>query len=238
MRNWMVLGMMALAVLTTPVWADPTFYVAPNSYPGWSSTLDVPWQTAVGSFWEADLDNYANGFDLDSLVMGPITVDVGLGGAASTAEIYAGSWSGGAVYGTVFDKALLNRGATGGPHGEITFQFSTPVAGFGAWLFDNNQGSSESFDMIVTEVGGSTFTSSALESGNGNSHFVEGWLGATSAVGITEVSYRVLVTGGGPAAGKFFEIDHLQVSPVPVPGAVLLGLLGLSAAGWRLRRFA
>jgi len=33
-------------------------------------------------------------------------------------------------------------------------------------------------------------------------------------------------------------VDDLQVTQVPVPGAVLLGLLGLSAAGWRLRRFA
>jgi len=32
--------------------------------------------------------------------------------------------------------------------------------------------------------------------------------------------------------------DLASLTPVPVPGAVLLGLLGLSAAGWRLRRFA
>jgi len=35
-----------------------------------------------------------------------------------------------------------------------------------------------------------------------------------------------------------FEFDNLAVGTVPVPGAVLLGLLGLSAAGIRLRRFA
>lgn len=32
------------------------------------------------------------------------------------------------------------------------------------------------------------------------------------------------------------EIDNVQLSVVPVPGAFLLGCLGLSCAGWRLRR--
>jgi len=32
--------------------------------------------------------------------------------------------------------------------------------------------------------------------------------------------------------------DTFRVSAVPVPGAVLLGILGLTAAGVRLRRFA
>jgi hypothetical protein len=35
-----------------------------------------------------------------------------------------------------------------------------------------------------------------------------------------------------------FELDNLAVSVVPVPGAVLLGFLGLSAAGMRLRKRA
>ncbi len=225
-----------------PAGADPTWYVAPNTYPGSSSTLDVPWQTAVGSFVELNLDGYANGFDVDTLLMGTVTVDVGLGGTngtASTAEIYAGSW-GGAVLGTVYNKALLNRDASNLAHSEITFGFSSPVSGFGAWLFDNNKDSQESFVMTVTELGGATFTSGVLESGNGTAHFVEGWLGATSAVGITGVSYRVITTTGLPAAGKFFELDHLQIGPVvthvPLPGAVLLGFLGLGAAGMKLRR--
>jgi len=35
-----------------------------------------------------------------------------------------------------------------------------------------------------------------------------------------------------------FEFDNLAVGTVPVPGAVLLGILGLSAAGIKLRKFA
>jgi hypothetical protein len=34
----------------------------------------------------------------------------------------------------------------------------------------------------------------------------------------------------------YYHIDGIYENPVPVPGAVLLGALGLSVAGWRLRR--
>lgn len=34
----------------------------------------------------------------------------------------------------------------------------------------------------------------------------------------------------------YTHIDGIYENPVPVPGAVLLGVLGLSFAGWRLRR--
>lgn len=37
---------------------------------------------------------------------------------------------------------------------------------------------------------------------------------------------------------KDVGIDNLQVTPVPVPAALLLGLLGMGAAGLKLRRFA
>jgi len=231
------------AFVALPAAADPTFYVAPNAYSSSSSTSDVPWQNAVGSFTELDLDNFANTTAIDTLTFGSIVANVGLGGlngTASTAEIFAGSWGGdsnGSVYGTVYGMGLLNRDAAGKIHGEIAFEFSEPVKGFGAWVYDNSSGSAESFRMIVTEVSGSTFTSQPLESGNGIVHFVEGWLGATSATGITAVSYQVIETDGDPIL-RAFEMDHLQLSPVPVPGAVLLGVLGLGAAGVRLRRHA
>jgi hypothetical protein len=33
-------------------------------------------------------------------------------------------------------------------------------------------------------------------------------------------------------------VGRLEFTPVPIPGAVLLGMLGLGVAGWKLRRFA
>lgn len=42
-------------------------------------------------------------------------------------------------------------------------------------------------------------------------------------------------SGSGGVAGDVYFDD---ISLVPIPGAVLLGMLGLSAAGWKLRKFA
>jgi hypothetical protein len=42
--------------------------------------------------------------------------------------------------------------------------------------------------------------------------------------------------GGGDLNVGFFNVDDVTVAPVPVPGAALLGAIGLSVAGWRLRR--
>ena len=40
------------------------------------------------------------------------------------------------------------------------------------------------------------------------------------------------------ASGLIEVVDNIEFNVVPVPGAVLLGLLGLSAAGIKLRKFA
>ena len=44
-------------------------------------------------------------------------------------------------------------------------------------------------------------------------------------------------SGGSPAEDRTY-LDDVTLNVVPVPGAVLLGLLGLSAAGLKLRRIA
>ena len=220
--------------------ADPTFYVSPNPYPGSSSTLDLDWQSAVGgTFAEEDFENYSNG-KIDGVTMAGILVDISTG-TGSKGEIFKGSWGGaanGSFSGTVYGMALLNRDENNVIKGDLTFSFSTPIAGFGAWVYDNAQSSAQSFQMVVTEVGGGSFTSDVLESGNGNPHFVEGWLAATSGLGITDVSYRVLDSTTSTPVDIAFELDHIQLAPVPVPGALLLGVLGLAAVGLKLRKYA
>lgn len=244
-----LLSVLLATVFSTVAAASSSFYVLPNSYPNWSSTLDVLWQNSVisGTLEETDLESYSNGTDLPSLSMGPITVYVGLGGVggtATTAEIFAGEFTNakGCTDGTVWGKALLNRDASNGIHSEITFTFSSPVKGAGAWVFDDAKRSAESFQMIVTEVGGKMFMGGPLESGNTLGdlypHFVEGFIGATSKVGITGVSFRVVNSVTlQPIAGKCFELDHLQLIHNPVPDASMLGAIGVAVIGWlRARR--
>lgn len=50
-----------------------------------------------------------------------------------------------------------------------------------------------------------------------------------------DISY---VIGGGINTASSLGMDNLQFTPVPVPGAVLLGMLGLSVASLKLRKFA
>ncbi len=223
--------------------AAPTFFVSPNAYPASGLTNDLAWQAAVGSFSEVDFDILTPGAHLTAITDPYVSMTTTLGGPdAGNPEAFAGSWGGaaaGSVYGTVYDIALLNRDSAGAIHSDFVFTFDQPVAGVGAWLYDNSVNSAESMILQVTEAGGGVSTSGLLESGNGTDHFVEGFLGATSTLGITEARF-IVVDGQGNPVQRYFELDHLQwgqpVPVIPAPGAILLGGIGVSLVGYLRRR--
>ena len=241
-----VVTLLALCAATTAS-AAPVFFVSPNSYPGSGTTNDLAWQASVGPYIEWDFDSSVPGWALTHVDdAGAVYVNTtlgGLGGESGNPHIYAGSWGGasaGSVYGTVYDTALINHDGLGAIHGDMVFQFTLPNAGIGAWLYDDLIESGESFVLEVTEAGGAVYTSPVLESGNGNTKFVEGFLGVTSTVGITEARFRVVDATTHEPVLRSFELDHLQigdlVTPVPAPDAILLGSLGVGLVGYLRRR--
>jgi len=57
----------------------------------------------------------------------------------------------------------------------------------------------------------------------------------------TQDKWNDVVIAGNTVTFNLFttsSMDEARIVTTPVPGAVLLGLLGMSVAGWRLRRFA
>ncbi len=242
MKQVAILFIVVAAASTTL--AAPTYFVSPNAYPASSSTNDLAWEAAVGSFNEEDFDVLPAGTHLAGIIDGSLNIFTtlgGLGGESGNPEAFAGSWGGapaGSVYGTVFDIALLNRDVAGAIHSDFVFTFNQPIRGIGAWLYDDGSASAESMILQITEVGNIVTTSSVLESGNGLNHFVEGFLGATSTAGIIQARFIVVDAGTGLPVQRVFELDHLQWStqPIPAPGAILLGGIGVAAVGYLRRR--
>jgi hypothetical protein len=199
---------------------NPTFFVNAAAPAGVvDPSLDSEWKTQSGSNWfELDIDAYPDRSPVDVLTAGPVAIDVGLGGIRGDepgALVFHGAFSsGGGTYGTVFGGALISLYAGWGneyAHSQITFDFSEPVFGFGAWVFDDAGRTSQSFRLLARLSDGSQVTSPVLESGNGVAHRVEGFLGVTNAFGIQSVAIEVIDEFGRAVV---FETDHLHLSPL------------------------
>ena len=224
---WYVAGSMLLAVGRVAP-AGVAFYVEPDGQmAGALPTRDLAFQHALGApFREFDLHQFTGGYVFDTqppgLTDGSVFVRPQLFTAAGApagdpatnggrlVEIYPLP----TVAGIIEAESLLNRTVTAGGGqvvgAAIRFSFSAPVNGFGAWVVDDFVIPSR-LVLTVTEASGATFTSPALESGNGATLAVEGFIGAVSNLGIISATIQQQTLAGTPTDGDFFYLDHLQL---------------------------
>ena len=107
----------------------------------------------------------------------------------------------------------------------ITFSFSNPVFDVSFQLLDIE---GEAFSAI-------TDTGETHTTGTGGGDGLATLLEFTST-GISSITVDVWPITSNGLTG--WALDNLEYTVVPVPGAVLLGILGLSAVGVKLRKFA
>ena len=108
--------------------------------------------------------------------------------------------------------------------------------------FQNDNDDIWKVELFYTTVAAGTVVSPqvTLMGGGGAAYLTApdpGGLGALNPASITNIGIRVegLMSGAG---GNPSNPDAFHISVVPVPAAVLLGMLGLSVAGIKLRKFA
>lgn len=217
--------------------AQPTFFIESSDYNGGTRLIDPnddqAWQTAVGnSFNEYDFESHASNDLISTITVGSITVDFTIPPIDSNTPYVASlNWdlggAGGMADGTFSGNGLVIDGAY------VTLEFSTPVRGFGTWIFDDSA-QSQTYNISAIEVGGTEyFGGGTLDAGNPeNALMVEGFIGVSSSVGITSVT---LTHNNGGA----WELDNLQVGtavPEPSVAALLGGLFAFGFVALRRRR--
>jgi hypothetical protein len=120
--------------------------------------------------------------------------------------------------------------------GKTTPGLSGSYTGFEGWLA-NDDVQTWTLNWYLT-AGGTTYKTNSAALGTGTKQLLTGDFGTTlNFANVTEIGFTVY-REMAPGANSKGWTEDFHVSAVPVPGAVLLGFLGLGAAGIKLRKFA
>ncbi len=167
-----------------------------------------------------------------STYTGPIEV---FGGVATMDETFMHmvvvSWTWTGPGGTVAPYAGGNMG--GSPLGSILFEFADPIVQFGGY-FTTNSGVADG-TVVFRDEGGAEIDSLSMRIEN----LVWAWQGWSSDVPVYSVevigNYAAGPPGSGAPAGGLVQMDNLELTWVPEPGALALVLVGAALLGSRRR---
>jgi hypothetical protein len=191
-------ALIGLALLTPGALAQHFFSA------GEDPSGDLAFQAALpGAVFEFDLDGFASGEHVESLDAGGVTVFprvVNPDGSVAMehAEIF---YSGLLQFPLVMDGGTMLNRSRGVLRARLELVFSEPVAGFGAFLYDDGP-PSHAFRLIAVGPDGTQAPSPLYDAAPG--YAVEGFMGVVLPGGISSVIFEC-------SAVYPFEIDHLQV---------------------------
>lgn len=199
--------MIMLGFMALPAFALPTYTILPDDLDDMVITFDTGGDLQTGLTVEIDGD-YSDGAT-------PATLDVTF---EATTKLTSTSLD-------------LGIGLTSPP--------VTDLSGYDLYSlrFANDNDDIWSVELYI-ETGGSTVNRSGLVeiAGNGTVKTIEYDISGITRTDVTEIGFVVsanLDGGAYPSSGDAF---HISVSPIPAPGAILLGGIGVSFVGWLRKR--